>query len=165
MSSSLADALATIRAERQTLSDRIEKLDQAILALSAIEDDGVVRVPSTAVAPRPSDPSSGGGRRGPSLRVIVTDMVRQYPNGITPRQITDRLAEQQDPRIKLDNRDPTSPVRNALLTARTAGEIYKGDDGAWRAVVARAEPVSEDRLALSSAAADGPPAAAAWNGG
>lgn len=75
------------------------------------------------------------GRRGPSLRVAVVNVVRRYPNGVTPRQIADILIREGDPRVRANDPDPAKPVRTALKTAENSGEVYKHEDGTWRAAV------------------------------
>lgn len=134
MPSHLDRALAELEQEREALDaqmmrlmdqrNRVDFLIQEVKRLGDQPGDNL----------RVVEVKRSKGRSGPSLRATVVAYLRQYPNGATPRQITEALARQGDPRIRMDKKDPTSNVRTALLTAAEAGEIRKADDGTWRIV-------------------------------
>lgn len=135
-------ALSALRAERHVLRDRMAKIEQAITVLSNLTES---ERPPAATGP-PSAPASDPGRSGswghPSLRSAVVELVKQYPNGMMPRQIMDLLVQAGDPRLRPGKPDPMSPVRTALLTAQRANEVYKGTDGTWHA---KAPATTDDR--------------------
>lgn len=139
-SNALSDALALLHGRRALLVERLERVDAAIAAVMNVEMDEGPDVNHDLVPERPQEShqappaiSLNGGR--PSLRSEVLTIVGQYPNGVTPRQITDILTRKGDPRIEVARkagRDPTSPVRTALHTAFQAGQLIKAADGTWR---------------------------------
>lgn len=127
MNRDLKDALDSLRARKVDLTDRLSKIDEAIDALQAVGDDSADR-PRTI---RPVPSASRTRRVRKSLRFVVIELLRSKGEPMTAREIAEELGRRGDPRIDLTKKDPSSPVRTALMTASGDGQVVRGVGGLW----------------------------------
>lgn len=122
MADDLDTTLEGLKRLRERITDAIDAMEALIEERRKTPGDVQVVTPP---------PASRRRRHDRSLRDEVLDLLREAHRPMTAREIADVLGGRGDPRIKLDRRDPSSPVRTALQAALGAKQVETGGGKWW----------------------------------
>lgn len=152
MADDYEQAIANLRLARAALAERIERIDRALADLTG---DPRASVPATVTVVTPAsgsvvirdrdeiEPSNlpdrirepRKGKRPPGhvgVKTRVRDLLKEADRDWSATEIRDEYTRRGTPIHRPGARDPTSPIRTALLALIDDGEAVRVGDGRYR---------------------------------